>query len=344
MLHELELIGFRNHVLRKVNLNQGVTLVVGQNAIGKSNVLEAIYLLATGESFRAKRIEEMVNWNQEVGHVVGKTGETDLQVTVTKGWVQGRRVQKRLYKINGLGKRKQDFAGLMPAVLFVPEDMDLIGGEPSLRRGFMDEVLKQVDREYHRSLDSYLKGLRQRNRLLDQIREGRMNRAGLYFWDKLLLKEAELIHERRQKLVEQINKVDAGLKKLRLSYLQSKLSPSKLEEHYEAEVAMGHTLSGPHKDDLKVFDDERDLALFGSRGEQRMAVLWLKQAQIVVMEKANGNRPLLLLDDILSELDHHHVEEVVELCKKQQTILTTTDEGLSDYFGEDLSIVRLEDE
>jgi DNA replication and repair protein RecF len=109
---------------------------VGENARGKTNIIEAIYLLSTGESFRAQKIEEMVNWNEEVGHVVGKTEHDTLQVTITRGVVQGKRVQKRLYKVNGTGRRRQDMVGLLPAVLFKPEDMDLIRGEPSLEGVF----------------------------------------------------------------------------------------------------------------------------------------------------------------------------------------------------------------
>jgi DNA replication and repair protein RecF len=298
-------------------------------------------LLATGESFRAQKIEEMVSWNEEVGHVVGKTEHDTLQVTVTRGVVQGKRVQKRLYKVNGTGRRRQDLVGLLPAVLFKPEDMDLIGGEPSLRRSFLDEVLVQVDREYRWSLASYQKGLRQRNRVLDQVREGRSTQTALYFWDQLLIKEGAVIHEKRSRLVETINQVDSGRKQLVLRYTPSVVSPEKFASHLSAELALGYTLSGPHKDDLKVFDGSRDLATYGSRGEQRMAVLWLKRAQIEVMEDVIKVRPMLLLDDILSELDHHHVEEVVGLCRKQQTILTTTDEALSDYFGNGNTVIRL---
>jgi DNA replication and repair protein RecF len=205
----------------------------------------------------------------------------------------------------------------------------------------LDDVLIQVDREYRWSLASYQKGLRQRNRVLDQVREGRSTQAALYFWDQLLIKEGTVIHEKRKRLVETINGVVSGRKQLELHYTPSIISPEKFASHLSAELALGYTLSGPHKDELSVFDGSRDLAAYGSRGEQRMAVLWLKRAQLEVMEKAIGARPMLLLDDILSELDHHHVEEVVSLCKQQQTILTTTDEALSDYFSSGNTVIRL---
>lgn len=347
MLKSLQLVSFRNHVDLAVNLGQ-LTLIVGENARGKTNMMEAMYLLARGESFRAKKSEEMVNWQAEVAHVIGEAEEAEkqsrLQVTVTRGMVQGKRVQKRLYKVNGLGKRKQDFVGLMPAVLFRPEDLEVIGGEPAKRRGFLDEVLVQINREYRWSLASYQKGLKQRNRLLDQIREGRVGAAALYFWNQLLMKEGEIIQRKREELVNNFNELGLGGKHFSLRYLPSVLSPEKLEKHFEAEVALGYTLSGPHKDEVLVFEGERDLAVYGSRGEQRMAVLWLKQAQMKVMELVGKERPILLLDDVLSELDHHHVEEVVGLCRQQQTVVTTTDEAISDYLGSGVSILRLREE
>ncbi len=353
MIKTLTLIGFRNHQKKEIQFSKKINLIVGVNAAGKSNILEALWLLSTGESFRASKVDEMVNWEAEVGHVMGEVereGKMDeIQVTVTRGMVSGKRVPKRLYKINGTGKRKLSLLGYFGAVLFRPEDMDLISGEPSLRRSFLDEVLVQIDADYQRSLLSYQKGLRQRNRLLDQIREGRVTASALLFWDQLLLREGTILYEKRTLFLEQVNQVEWGAAQLRIVYEPSMISPEALKSHFAAEVAVGYTLVGPHKDDFRVMEmgakdeslKERDLSIYGSRGEQRMAVLWLKEAQIAVMEKTLGSRPTLLLDDILSELDHRHIGYVVRLCDKQQTILTTTDEALSDYFGSKNTTIRL---
>ncbi len=352
ILTSLELIQFRNHSQARFNFSAETNLIVGANAAGKSNVLEAIWLLSSGESFRAGKIEEMVNWGEEVGHVQGKItnsqitndkldDEVELRVTVTRGMVQGRRTQKRLFKINGAARRRQDYVGELAAVLFRPEDMNLVSGEPVLKRRFMDEVLCQTDQEYRRSLESYIKGLKQRNGLLDQIREGRTSKTALIFWDQLLLKEGSQIQEKRSRFIEQVNQLNSPSKQLRVEYVESVISQKSITTHLEAEIALGYTLTGPHKDDLKVYEEKRSLAVYGSRGEQRMAVLWLKQAQLTVMEQVLGYRPLLLLDDILSELDHHHMAEVVSLASMQQTILTTTDEALGDYFGKQNRLIRL---
>lgn len=354
MLNRLLLTQFRNHSQLTIDFDPALTVIVGDNAAGKTNLMEAIFLLSTGESFRASRIEEMVTWGAEVGHVTGTLSnlsddksvslmkgdsleEDSLQVTVTRGSVQGKRVQKRLFKVNGTGKHKQDYIGRLPLVLFRPEDLSLVTGGKGERRRFLDEVLIQVDKEYARSLASYEKALTRRNRLLDLIREGQTNRTALLFWDQLMIKEGGVITAAREMLIETINRIPSLTGKLRLSYDKSTISPERLKRYEQEELQAGYTLVGPHKDDFKILDyrvqgsgdsQSRDLNIYGSRGEQRMGVLWLKEAQLEYMATQLSSRPLLLLDDIFSELDHAHDMKVVELVKRQQTILTTTDEEM----------------
>lgn len=350
MLDQLTLFQFRNHQKRQLSFASGVTVVAGENAVGKTNVLEAIWLLAMGESFRARKIEEMVRWGEEVGHVIGVVRLTqsgtdvgnsiELQVTVTRGMVQGKRTQKRLYKINGSGKRRRDYIGQLPVVMFRPEDMELMSGSPEQRRAFLDEVLVQMDREYAPSLFSYQRGLKQRNRLLDQIREGRAPRTSLAFWNQLLAREGAHILRKREYLVERMNADSLVAHGLLVAYRSSVISLARLEEHFDAEVAMGYTLVGPHKDDFGVLADKRDLSVYGSRGEQRMAVLWLKEAQLNVLASGKEERPLLLLDDIFSELDEKHVALVVALTERQQTVITTTDAALMKHFPKTARLIH----
>lgn len=337
ILTSLKLSGFRNYDSYHLNVSPGVTVIVGDNARGKTNLLEAIYLLATGESFRAHKIEEMVKLDEEVAHVVGEVSNEDnqIRVTLTRGIVQGKRVAKRGFVLNGVPRRKADVVGLMPAVLFAPSDMDLISGTPSLRRRFLDEVLVQVDSEYVRSLASYDKALKRRNRLLDLIRDGQAQRTSLAFWDMLLIKEGMIITAARERLIAFINRTPSLSLATELLYQASPISQERLEQYKTQELAVGYTMVGPHKDDFRVMDEgeprkSRNLSIYGSRGEQRMAVLWLKEAQLLFIEAKLGQRPLLLLDDILSELDASHSELALGLSQKQQTCITTTDESVSD--------------
>jgi DNA replication and repair protein RecF len=221
-----------------------------------------------------------------------------------------------------------DFAGNFKVVLFGPWDMDLVTETPSLRRKFLDTVLSQVDREYRRSILSYEKGVRQRNRLLFRIREEGIARSQLSFWNQLLIKNGDYISQKREEFIGFVNS-RPGLRftDYKLLYDKSVISEGRLEQYKEEEVAAATTLVGPHRDDFAFkIGNSRDLAAYGSRGEQRMGVLWLKMAELDFIETKSGERPTLLLDDIFSELDHEHRDIVMEITKNQQTIITTADE------------------
>lgn len=331
-LQELHLADFRNYASVRYELHPKTSIFVGPNAIGKTNILEAVYLLATGESFRARKIEEMVRWDAEVGHVSGMVIDGEhgdlLRVSVNRGMVMGKRVQKRRYFVNDAPKRKADFVGRVMVILFRPEDLRLLSGSPAGRRALMDELLIQTSNEYRTSLFTYEKALRRRNRLLDQIRERAVPIRSLTFWNELLLTHGIRLAEMRRDAVLRLN-TDVHLSgQLRLEYVVSALSRERLQAYQEREIASGHTLIGPHKDDM-VFQDVsqkrvRDLGLYGSRGEQRMSILRFKLATLRFMQEARGVAPILMLDDVFSELDQEHEAMVLGLLGSQQSILTTT--------------------
>ena len=358
-LLELSLQNFRNYAKRTFTFSQNTTVFVGPNAIGKSNILEAIFLLAIGKSFRAEREGEMVRIGEEVGRVNGKIRTTmssptaigdplnidsrlrgndsvvensrlhsdssDLEVIITGGFVQGVKAPVKKFLVNGVSRRIFDFAGQLKAVLFHPEDLDLVRGSPSSRRRYLDFVLTQTDREYRRSLNAYERAVRQRNRLLERIRDGLANRQQLYFWDQVLIRDGGYLQNKREDLITAINVSDKPFGEFRLLYDHSYISEARLAQYAEAEVAAAVTLVGPHRDDVQFFDCKRSLAAYGSRGEQRLLVLWLKLCELRYIKEITGERPLLLLDDIFSELDHVHREEVLKLINLQQTIITSAD-------------------
>ena len=348
-LQKLRLQNFRNYQLKEWELGER-TLVVGENGAGKSNLLEGIVLLARGTSFRAGRIEEMVRWDEEVGRVKGRVklnGDgVDVEVVLTRGEVGGGKVPKSKYLVNGIAKRRMDLVGRLVVVLFRPEDLELIEGSPGERRGWLDEVLSGVDREYVRSLVSYEKGLRRRNKILDLIREGEVQRTQLAFWDGLLIRHGTVLTDKRRELVEVVNRAWSGSgNNLSLEYDASGISEARLAQYKDEEVAAGYTLVGPHKDELVFKGGEprksRDLAVYGSRGEQRMAILWLKLAELQFVEETLGEKPVLLLDDIFSELDERHRQMVIGLTEKQQTVMTATETRLVGKMGR-VEVVELE--
>lgn len=329
-INNLYLKNFRNYPEKNWQFSDATTLFIGPNASGKTNIIEALYLLATGNSFRATVIEEMIKQGNEVGNIQGLLDDEDeLEVTLTKGEVMGKSTPKRIFKINGVEKKKTDFVGNLRCVLFRPEDIEIVIGSPSVRRNYMDSVLEQIDREYARVNLSYSKGLRQRNRLLSNIFKGKAKKTQLYFWDNLLVKNGQYINRKREEFIDYINNNNDSLF---FKYLSSEISEPALKKHLDAEINAGNTLIGPHRDDFVINKHEeqgnRNLSMYGSRGEQRMAVLYLKILELEYINEETKERPVLLLDDIFSELDKKHREKVFDVVKRQQTIMTTAERGL----------------
>lgn len=316
-------------------------MIVGANAAGKTNILEAIMLLATGKSFRADYDREMIAWDAVMARISGTVSDgTKLEVQITSGDVDGHPVPKKRLLVNGVPKRAIDFVGNLHAVLFWPEDLELVTDSPSIRRKYVDTALVQIDREYRRNLISYERGLRQRNRLLDLINEGKAGRSQLTFWNQLLIKAGGYITEARGNFFTYLNSFVMGGIRYDAVYDKSVISESRLMQYKDEEVAARATLVGPHRDDFTIFQVHaggpgvsREVSKYGSRGEQRLAVLWLKLGELSYIERTVGSRPILLLDDIFSELDAPHRALVLGVTRKQQTIITSAEGDILKEIG-----------
>lgn len=360
MISKLTLSKFRNFKTQRVEFSDGITVIIGPNASGKTNILEAIFLLSTGKSFKARIEEEMISHNSDIARVSGKIGGPhfakaswgkgdDLEVLLTRGLIdigsaRPEKAPRKRLLVNGVPKRLVDFTGNFKTVLFGPWDLDLVTETPTLRRRFLDNAISQVDREYRRAVLSYEKGLRQRNRLLFRIREEGYPRSQLLFWNQLLIRNGDYITICRQNFIDFVNSQPAlDSQNFSVEYDKSAISEARLTQYAQEEIAAATTLVGPHRDDfivkLKGKNEKaksRDLARFGSRGEQRMGVLWLKLAELEFIAhssvdsasltiRGESGRPTLLLDDIFSELDHEHRQIVIDAAQNQQTIITTAD-------------------
>jgi len=333
VLDQLTLQQFRSYGKQTFTFSPRTTLIVGVNAAGKTNILEAIYFLATGKSFRADEDREVVSWGQEVSRVTCQISSMEhvekLGIRITTGQVQGQKAPLKKYFVNGIARRMIDFVGNLRVVLFWPEHLELITDSPSIRRKYLDSVLVQVDREYRRNLMSYERGLRQRNRLLDLINQGKAHHHQLLFWNQLLIGAGSYLTDKRAEFIEFINNYQLSGIRYQIEYDKSVISESRLIQYASEEIAAKATLVGPHRDDMIFKKNEKgwvDVSKYGSRGEQRLAILWLKLAEESFVRGKTGERPLVILDDIFSELDESHRELVFDIIGKQQTIITTAEE------------------
>jgi len=344
MLGSIFLQNFRNYKKATFEFSPDTTLIIGPNTIGKTNILEAIFLISTGKSFRTDKDFQMLEFGKEVGRVgayvnpsASSAGSSQasseqvakLEVVITNGNVAGVKSQYKKFLVNGVAKRRVDFAGNLISVLFSPQDLDIIVDSPSLRRRFLDNVLEQVDREYRSANIAYVKAIRQRNALLELAREkGIKNDKQFEYWDNLVIENGQVITQKRQDFIDFVNKSPKDILEFILIYDKSIISRQRLDQYRMEEVASAVTLVGPHRDDFSVLmtdkKDTHDVKYFGSRGQQRLAILQLKSCEILFIEEKVGQKPLLLLDDIFSELDSGHINLVLEKAGNQQTILTTT--------------------
>jgi DNA replication and repair protein RecF len=385
ILTRLALTHFRNYRALEIDFAGGLTLFQGENAQGKTNLLEAIYFLATTRPVHAQQEREVVDWAAQdepipYSRVAGSVQANgpdqralELEILLTP---RGDGVNfKKQIRINGVNKRAMDLIGQLRAVLFLPEDIALVAGAPGERRRYLDIALCQIDRTYCRSLSAYQKIVTQRNSLLKNLREqgaaahAPTTVAQLGFWDEQLVSYGATVVARRHDFVEALDRaarqrqldLSDNRETLTLQYVPS-FNPGTLTEptyrrikdgefvtsgethepaersaiaaayqaqlakRRERELAAGSTLYGPHRDDLRFFANGRDLRLYGSRGQQRTAALALKLAEVQVMTAATGAAPVLLLDDVMSELDARRRSTLLAaLADARQVILTTTD-------------------
>lgn len=358
MLKSLDLTDFRNYQKRHFDFDK-VTIFIGDNGIGKTNILEAIGFLAFARSFRARQDKEVIKWDAEAARVVGHTDQAQLEVALSHQGKGG-----KLIKINGVGRRSIELLGHLMVVLFVPESLGLVGGTPQLRRQFMDLILIQVDRRYAYHLVQLQKILRQRNKLLKQIDEGQASADQLQFWNDSLIEHGGHIAAARVQLLKDINQtisqhyeqMSSQVGELRLVYKAASVSESSgeqhkfekpaecpvdpetwakllganIDKHQSREIAAGNSLYGPQRDDFVFYLNDRPLATFGSRGEFRSAVLALKASEahflVEQRQKRDEEVPLLfLLDDVYSELDETRRGQLVKLIGGYQAVITTTD-------------------
>jgi len=334
-LKSLSLANFRNYDKSNFNFSKDIAIIVGPNTAGKTNLAESIFYLSTGRGSKAEKDADLIRFSQNLARISGVLADkTELSVVVSKEESDTREIIRKKYLVNGVSKRRADFAGNLVCVLFSPEDLDIIIGGPNLRRRSLDNLLEQVDRDYRNATIVYTKALRQRNALLDKTRESGQRSEKLFeYWDSLLIDNAAVITKKREEFIQFINDFSKEIFDFIVFYDKSIVSSARLLQYRQAEVGAGVTLVGPHRDDLSfsMFPSTgsgqattHDIKSFGSRGQQRLTILQLKIIELSFIEKIIGQKPILLLDDIFSELDEEHIKLVLDILGRQQSIVTTT--------------------
>jgi DNA replication and repair protein RecF len=360
-LSRLSLRNYRNYKSLDLELAPGISLFMGDNAQGKTNLLEAIYLLATIRSPRSSTDSDLVRWEaaaseSPVARVDGlaRRRQGEVEVTVAVGLGQAgsdarkAHASKRL-QVNGVARRASDVVGQIAAVLFTAQDIELLTGPPALRRRYLDITISQVSPPYLRSLQRYGRVVLQRNSLLKQLQERKGRPEQLAFWDEELAREASIITAKRASatawLAVRAAQAHAALsgaqEQLEISY-QPQLPPNvrppsadgspdelrlaflaALAEVQRREIAAGVSLFGPHRDDVNFSLDGVSASAFGSRAQQRTAALALRLAETAYIEAEAGEKPVLLLDDILSELDESRRRSVLQSLGGVDQLLVT---------------------
>lgn len=348
ILKRLKIENFRNYGLQELDFDAEVNLVYGNNAQGKSNLLEAICYLGIASSYRNATDSELIRWQQPHFFLQGDalTNSGKLRITAAAN-----RKRQRRWTLNWEAKtRLSDVIGMLHVVMFAPEDVQLVKAGPEARRRFLNQQMSQLDREYCRQLIRYNNILKQRNACLKLGEEADLDQLAV--WTEQLLEVGSLISFRRSKLVRELepraHELHAGLsggEKLHMAYLCSGLGkaeeiPQNLEQIKEifaaelqrlqrAEMFRGLSLAGPHRDDLAVSIDGYQARDFASQGQQRSAALAMKLAELELAAAARKEYPLLLLDDVLSELDEKRRNQIISLIRgKAQTFISATDDSI----------------
>ncbi|MEI8067581.1 MAG: DNA replication and repair protein RecF [Candidatus Shapirobacteria bacterium] len=339
-LSKLLLQNFRSYEQQLVELDPKLNLIFGPNGSGKTNILEAIFLLSSGKSFRSSSQSKMINWNNyfcsvRAKLINNKEEESEIEVKLIKDPKGISPTVSRKFLIQKVEKTRKKYIGILKTVIFHPEDIRIINGSPTRRRDFFDHIFSQTEWRYASALLQYNKALKHRNELLDLIKAGTAAPGELFYWDQSLIKNSKIVHDFRVSFVKFANQFfanhpDSQIKTIFINYHPSFLTEDKLTKNYQLDLSRGYTQAGIHRDDFS-FDnsifpaEDKNLAFWGSRGQQRLAVLALRLAQINYLEENYHDKPILLLDDIFSELDPEHQELVTKVCQSYQTIFTSSE-------------------
>ena len=348
ILKSLELKNFRNYERESFTFDPGTNVLYGDNAQGKTNVLEAVFVGGTTKSHKGSKDSELIKRGENEAHIrytIEKEGrETTVEFHLHRQGKKGIAIDRIPIR------NSEELLGLCHLVFFSPEDLGIIKEGPETRRRFIDMELCQMNKIYLHYLVDYRKNLKQRNALLKQISEKPSLKETLEIWNDGLIKNGKKIISLRKDFIEMLQEImkekhfhlTGGAEEINMRY-----EPCVTEESFEEklflatdrDVILGTTTVGPHRDDVAFLNGDEDIRKYGSQGQKRTAALSLKMAEIELVERTIGEKPILLLDDVLSELDRNRQNYLLEQIKGVQTLITCT--GLEEFIKNGVGIDKV---
>lgn len=358
LLSELEARGFRN-LRGNAVCGDGLNILLGDNGQGKTNWLEAIYLLATTRSFRTAKLSEAINFDEGIAVVVGRVLQSREILHELRVVLEG---NAKAFSVNGKREAAGRYLGELHAVIFNADELEVVRGTPENRRRFLDDSITAIHPPYVQTLTDYNRVIRQKNTLLQTARDREYSldkvADALEPWNEQLSILAAKVHRSRVRYVERLNEALEkdlfGDRQIAIRYASSLEEKGDLEDYVgliaerlrlrvQAELVSGHSLIGTHRDDLEILMESREIRKYGSSGQQRSALLMLQLANIEIYFAQRGEYPLFLLDDIDAELDYGRIGQLLEyLNGKTQTFVTTSKESFAEEFGSNARLMRVE--
>ena len=332
-INKIKIKNFRNYEEEEINLEKNVNIFYGENAQGKTNIIEAIFLCSMGKSFRAKKDKEMIKLDKENALI-----EIEYQKSDRDGKIKIELANKKTVYVNGIKiKKLSELLGNIHIVIFTPDDINILKGGPQNRRRFLDIMISQLKPNYMHNLNLYLKTLEQRNNYLRQIKEEGKDESLLEIWDEKLAEYAYNVSSYRNYFIEKIknkiknihNEITDYKEDIEIEYITECLDKNKflelLKQRRKLDIIKGFTTKGVHRDDFMIYINKKELDIYGSQGQHRTAILSLKLSELNIINEEIGEYPILLLDDFMSELDQKRRNHFLEKIENTQVIITCTD-------------------
>ncbi len=332
-IDKIKLSNFRNYIEEEIEFDKNINIFYGNNAQGKTNILEAIYLCAIGKSYRTNKDKEIININNNFSKVEINYSKKDREGKIKLEIAD----KKNLYLNDIRLKRISEILGNINIVLFSPDDINIFKEGPSKRRKILDIMISQLRPSYVYNLNMYLKILEQRNNYLKQIKYENKNEEMLEVWDIQLAKYAEIINLYRkeftkrikEKIIEIHKKITDNKEEIKIEYVSDFINQEEflkeIKNSRKIDILKGYTCKGIHRDDLKLYINDKEIGIYGSQGQHRSAILSIKLSELQIIKDETEENPILLLDDFMSELDKIRRQNFLEDVQDTQIIITCTD-------------------